>query len=149
MQQGRGGAAIMTSLLPMAFGAFLAIAGIVGGSRRDVIIGLALVATGLVGLVAPRLVPPPPGLSREQLRARRTAIVILPNGIIYVALGVLLVVVLPASERDGPTVLITIFALGMGTLSILSGLGALARARRPDGTPRRDGAAGSEKRGEA
>jgi hypothetical protein len=148
MQQGRGGAAIMTSLLPMALGAFLAIAGVIGGSRRDIIIGLALVATGLVGLVAPRLAPPP-GLSREQLRARRTAVVILPNGIIYVALGVLLIVVLPASERDGPTLLIIIFALGMGTLSILSGLGALARARRPDGTPRRDGRAGTEKRGEA
>jgi hypothetical protein len=149
MREERGGAAIMTSVLPLAFGAFLVIAGIVGGSRRDVIIGVALVGTGLIGLVAPRLVPPPPGLSREQLRARRTAVVILPNGIIYVALGILLVVALPADERGGATLLITIFALGMGTLSILSGLGALARARRPDGAPRGDGTAGNEKRGEA
>ena len=47
------------------------------------------------------------------------------------------VVALPADERGGTTLLITIFALAIGTLSILSGLGALARARRPDGVPAR------------
>jgi hypothetical protein len=122
----------MTSVIPLVFGAFLVVAGLIGGSRRDTIIGVALVGTGLVGLVGPRLVPPPPGLSRERLRARRTAVVILPNGIIYVALGILLYTALPAAGRDGATLLIIIFALGMGTLSILSGLGALVRARRPD-----------------
>jgi hypothetical protein len=149
MQRGQGGAEIMTSLIPLAFGVFLGIAGIVGGSRRDFIIGVALVGTGVVGLVVPRLVPPPSGLSRERLRARRSAAIILPNGIIYVVLGILLRVALPASERDGATLLITIFALGMGVVSILSGLGALARARRPDGTPRGDGTTGTEKREEA
>jgi hypothetical protein len=149
MQPGRGGAETMTSLLPVALGAFLAIAGAIGGSRRDSIIGVALIGTGIVGLVAPRLVPPPPGLSRERSRARRTAVVILPNGIIYLALGILLRVALPASERGGTTALIAVFALGMGIFSLLSGLGALVRARRPDDTPRGDGTTINEKRGNA
>lgn len=137
MQGRRGGSEIMTSVIPLLFGAFLVIAGLISGSRRDTIIGVALVGTGLVGLVGPRLVPPPPGLGRERLRARRTAAVVLPNGIIYVVLGILLRVALPAAERDSATFLIIVFALGMGTLSILSGLGALARARRPDDAPPR------------
>jgi hypothetical protein len=149
MQPGRGGAETMTSLLPVALGAFLAIAGAIGGSRRDSIIGVALIGTGIVGLVAPRLVPLPPGLSRERSRARRTAVVILPNGIIYLALGILLRVALPASERGGTTALIAVFALGMGIFSLLSGLGALVRARRPDDTPRGDGTTINEKRGNA
>ncbi|MGI8856726.1 MAG: hypothetical protein ACR2JW_13335 [Thermomicrobiales bacterium] len=134
--QRRRGAEITTSLVPMALGAFLAIAGAIGGSRHDSIIGVALIATGIVGLVAPRLAPPP-SLSRERLRARRTAAVILPNGIIYLLLAILLRTAIPASERGGTTSLIAIFAFVMGVFSLLSGLGALARARRPDDVPTR------------
>lgn len=137
MRVGRDKAAIITNLLPLALGAFLAISALTDGSRRDLIIGVALVMTGIVGLVAPQLMPPPPGLSMERLRARRTAAVVLPNGVIYLALGILLIVVVPAAERGGTTLLITIFALAIGTLSTLSGLGALARARRTDGVPAR------------
>jgi len=97
-----------------------------------VLIGVALVGTGFVGLVGPRLAPPSAGLSDERARARRAATIILPNGIIYLALGILLRTALPASERGGTTALIALFAIAMGILSILSGLGALARARRPD-----------------
>ena len=137
MQRGRGGVEMMASLVPVVFGAALAIVGAVDGSRRNVLVGVALVCTGVVGLIAPRLVPPPPGLGRERLRARRTAAVILPNGVIYIVLGILLRTVIPASERGGTTTLIALFAVVMGLLSILSGLGALARARRPDdGSPR-------------
>ena len=135
--QRRRGAEITMSLVPMALGAFLAIAGAIGGSRRDTIIGVALISTGLVGLVAPRLVPPPSGLSRERLRARRSAAILLPNGIIYLTLGILLRIALPASERGGTTTLIAIFAFVTGVFSLLSGLGALVRARRPDDLPPR------------
>lgn len=137
MRRGRGGAEITVSLLPMLFGAVLAIAGVARGSRRNVLIGVALACTGVVGVVAPRLVPPRAGLSPERARARRAAAVILPNGIIYLALGLLLRAAIPTSERGGTTPLIAIFAIGMGVLSLLSGLGALARARRADDAPPR------------
>lgn len=135
MQPGRGGAEALASLLPVLFGAALVIAGVVSGSRRDVLIGVALVCTGIVGLVAPRLVSVPSGFSPERARARRGAAVMLPNGVIYLALGILLRTAIPTSERGGTTLLITIFAIGMGILSILSGLGALVRARRADDSP--------------
>lgn len=135
MKRGWGGAEVMTNLVPVLFGAVLGIAGAANGSRRNVLIGGALVATGIVGLVAPRLVPRPPGYSPERARARRAAAVMLPNGTIYLALGILLRIAVPASERGGTTILITVFAVGVGILSILSGLGALVRARRTDDLP--------------
>ncbi len=132
MQQRRGGAEMMINLLPVFLGVVLLIFSIGSGSPRNVLIGVALVGTGLVGLVGPRLAPPPPGLSAERARARRAATIILPNGIIYLALGILLRTAIPPSERGGTTGLISLFAIVMGVLSILSGLGALARARRSD-----------------
>jgi len=135
VQQRRGGAEMMINLLPVFLGVVLLVFSIGSGSPRNVLIGVALVGTGLVGLVGPRLAPPPPGLSAERARARRAATIILPNGIIYLALGILLRTAIPASERGGTTGLISLFAIVMGVLSILSGLGALARARRPDDAP--------------
>jgi len=96
------------------------------------VIGVALAGTSIVGIAGPRLLPPPPGLSAERARARRAAAIILPNGIIYLALGILLRTAIPASERGGSTLLIALFAILIGILSILSGLGAVVRARRPD-----------------
>lgn len=135
MQRRRGGAEMMINLLPVFLGVVLLVFSIASGSLRNVLIGVALVGTGLVGLVVPRLAPPPPGLSAERARARRAATIILPNGIIYLALGILLRTAIPASERGGTTGLISLFAIVMGVLSILSGLGALARARRSDDAP--------------
>jgi hypothetical protein len=131
----RRGAETMTNLLPLFLGAVLLVFGIASGSRRNILIGVALIGTVLVGFVGPRLAPPAPGISAERARARRAAAIILPSGIIYLALGILLRTAIPAAERGGTTVLIAIFAVVMGVLSILSGLGALVRARRPDETP--------------
>lgn len=136
MKRARG-TEVMVSLLPIVLGAALVVAGAVNGSRRNLLIGVALACTGIVGLVAPHLVPPAPGLGPERERARRAAAVILPTGIIYLALGLLLIIAIPASERGGATLLIIIFSLGMGVLNSLSGLGAIVRARRPDDVPRR------------
>ncbi len=135
VQRRRGGAEMMTNLLPVFLGVALLVFSIASGSLRNVLIGFALVGTGLVGTVGPRLAPPAPGLSAERARARRAAAIILPNGIIYLALGILLRTALPASERGGTTALIALFAIVMGVLSILSGLGALVRARRPNDAP--------------
>lgn len=132
VQRRRGGTEGMANLLPLFLGAILLVFGIASGSWRNVVIGVALACTVAVGFVGPRLVPPVPGLSTERMRARRAAAIILPNGIIYLALGILLRTAIPRSERGGSTLPITIFAIAMGILSILSGLGAVVRARRPD-----------------
>ncbi len=132
MQRRRGGAEIMANLLPLFLGVVLLIFGVASGSWRNVLIGIALACTVVVGFVGPRLVPPAPGISVERERARRAAAIILPNGIIYLTLGVLLRTAIPASERGGSTLPIIIFAVVMGILSILSGLGAAVRARRAD-----------------
>lgn len=125
----------MTNLLLLFLGAVLLVFGIVSGSWRNILIGVALAGTVVVGFVGPRLAPPAPGIGAERARARRAAAIILPSGIIYLALGILLRAAIPAAERGGSTVLIAIFAIVMGILSILSGLGALVRARRPDDAP--------------
>jgi len=135
VQQRRGGAKIMGNLLPLVLGVVLLAFGIASGSWRNVLIGIALACTVAVGFVGPRLVSPAPGISAERERARRAAAIILPNGIIYLALGILLRTAIPASERGGSKLPIIIFAIVMGVLSILSGLGAAARARRPDDLP--------------
>ncbi|MGI8688909.1 MAG: hypothetical protein ACR2M3_10050 [Thermomicrobiales bacterium] len=135
VQRRRGGAENMANLLPLFLGIVLLVFGIASGSWRNVLIGIALACTVVVGFVGPRLVPPVPGISAERERARRAAAIILPNGIIYLALGILLRTAIPVSERGGSTLPIIIFAIAMGVLSILSGLGAAVRARRPDGTP--------------
>ncbi len=135
MQRRRGGAEIMANLLPLFLGVVLLIFGVASGSWRNVLIGIALACTVVVGFIGPRLVPPAPGISVERERARRAAAIILPNGIIYLTLGVLLRTAIPASERGGSTLPIIIFAVVMGILSILSGLGAAVRARRPDDAP--------------
>ncbi len=122
----------MMNLLPLLLGVVLLAFGVASGSWRNVLIGIALAGTVLVGFVGPRLVPPVPGLSDERARARRAAAIILPSGIIYLALGILLRTAIPASERGDSTLPIAIFAVVMGVLSILSGLGALVRGRRPD-----------------
>jgi hypothetical protein len=132
MERRRGGAEGMANLLPLFLGVVLLVFGIASGSWRNVLIGVALACTVAVGFVGPRLVPPVPGLSVERTRARRAAAIILPNGIIYLALGILLRTAIPVSERGGSTLPIVVFAIGMGVLSILSGLGAVVRARRPD-----------------
>jgi len=132
VQRRRGGAEIMANLLPLFLGVVLLIFGVASGSWRNVLIGIALACTVVVGFVGPRLVPPAPGISVERERARRAAAIILPNGIIYLTLGVLLRTAIPASERGGSTLPIIIFAVVMGILSILSGLGAAVRARRAD-----------------
>ncbi len=134
MQRQRGGAQTMMNLLPLFLGVVLLAFGIASGSWRNVLIGVALAGTVLVGFVGPRLVPAAPGISAERARARRAAAIILPSGAIYLALGILLRTAIPASERGGSTLPIAIFAVVMGVLSILSGLGALVRARRPDGS---------------
>lgn len=128
----RRGAERMANLLPLFLGVVLLVFGVASGSWRNVVIGIALACTVAVGFIGPRLVPPAPGLSAERVRARRAAAIILPNGIIYLALGILLRTAIPRSERGGSTLPITIFAIAMGILSILSGLGAVVRARRPD-----------------
>ncbi len=138
MQRRRGGAETMANLLPLFLGGVLLVFGIASGSWRNVLIGIALACTVVVGFVGPRLVPPAPGDSAEQARARRAAAIILPNGIIYLALGLLLRTAIPVSERGGSTLPITIFAVVVGVLSILSGLGAVVRARRPDNRRRMD-----------
>jgi hypothetical protein len=125
----------MANLLPLFLGVVLLVFGIASGSWRNVLIGVALACTVVVGFVGPRLVPPASGLSAERVRARRAAAIILPNGVIYLALGILLRTALPASERGGSTLPIAVFAIVMGILSILSGLGAVVRARRPDDAP--------------
>lgn len=130
--QRRRGTETMINLLPLFLGMVLLVFGIASGSWRNVLIGMALACTVVVGFAGPRLVPPASGISAEQVRARRAAAIILPNGIIYLALGILLHTAIPASERGGSTLPITIFAVVMGVLSILSGLGAVVRARRPD-----------------
>ncbi len=135
MQRRRGGAEIMVNLLPLFLGVVLLIFGVASGSWRNVLIGIALACTVVVGFVGPRLVPPAPGISVERERARRAVAIILPNGIIYLTLGVLLRTAIPASERGGSTLPIIIFAVAMGILSILSGLGAAVRARRADDVP--------------
>ncbi len=135
VQQRRGGAEILANLLPLFLGGVLLVFGIANGSWRNVLIGIALVCTVVVGFVGPRLVSPAPGISAERQRARRAAAIILPNGIIYLALGILLRTAIPASERGGSTFPIMIFAIVMGILTILSGLGAAVRARRPDDAP--------------
>ncbi|GEM_PF-6272643 len=135
MQQQRGNAEIVTNFLPIILGGVLLAFGIASGTRRNLLIGVALAATGVIGIVGPRLLPPAPALSAERLRARRAAAIILPNGIIYLALGILLRTAIPASERGGSILFITIFAVVIGLLSILSGLGAIARTRRPDDVP--------------
>ncbi len=135
MQGRRGGAEKMMNLLPLFLGVVLLAFGIASGSWRTVLIGIALACTVVVGFVGPRLVSPAPGISLERQRARRAAAIIMPNGIIYLALGILLRTAIPASERGGATLPITIFAVVMGVLSILSGLGAAVRARRSDDTP--------------
>lgn len=135
MQRGRGGAESMTNLLPLILGAALLAFGIANGARRNVVIGVALAGTSIVGIAGPRLLPPAPGLSDERARARRAAAIILPNGVIYLALGILLRTAIPASERSGSTPLIALFAVAVGLLSTLSGLGAVVRARRPDDLP--------------
>jgi len=135
VQQRRGDAKIMGNLLPLFLGVALLAFGIASGSWRNVLIGIALACTVIIGFVGPRLVPPAPGISVERERARRAAAIILPNGIIYLALGILLPTAIPASERGGSTLPIIIFAIVMGILSILSGLGAAVRARRPDDAP--------------
>ena len=152
MQRQRGGAQTMTNLLPLFLGVVLLAFGVASGSWRNVLIGVALAGTVVVGYVGPRLAPPAPGISVEQARARRAAAIILPSGIIYLALGVLLRTAIPASERGGSTLPIAIFAVVMGVLSILSGLGALVRARRPDDAPTAaldTGRADGEQRGDA
>ncbi len=121
---------VMVTVVPIILGLVLAVTGITQGSRRNTFIGLALAATGVVGLVAPRLLPAAPELDPERARARRTAAVILPNGIIYLILGILLIVAISPSERGGTTLLITIFAFFMGVLSVISGLGAIVALRR-------------------
>ncbi len=135
MQRRRGGAEMMILLLPVFLGVVLLIFSIASGSLRNVLIGVALVGTGVVGIIGPRLAPPPPGLSAERLRARRAATIILPNGVIYLLLGILLRTVIPASERGGTATVIAVFAVIMGILSILSGLGAVVRVRRSDDPP--------------
>ena len=135
VQRRHGGAEMMTNLLPVFLGVVLLVFSIASGSLRNVLIGVALVGTGVVGFVGPCLAPSPAGLSAERVRARRAAAIILPNGLIYLALGILLRTAIPASERGGTTALIALFAIVMGILSILSGFGALARARRPDDAP--------------
>ena len=132
VQRRRSGAEMMANLLPLFLGVVLLVFGIASGSWRNVLIGVALACTVAVGFVGPRLVPPASGISAERVRARSAAAIILPNGIIYLALGILLRTAIPASERGGSTLPITIFAIVMGVLSILSGLGAVVRARRPD-----------------
>jgi len=152
-RQGRARARseVVTSLFPVALGLVLIGFGVANGSRRNLLIGVALACTGLVGVVAPRLLPPPTGIGTERARARRVAAMMLPNGLIYVALGVLLRTSVPESERGGNTTAITVFAFVIGALSILSGLGALARARRPDDVPPNPGArpVDQKKRGRA
>lgn len=128
----RRGAERMANLLPLFLGVVLLVFGVASGSWRNVVIGVALACTVAVGFIGPRLVPPAPSLSAERVRARRAAAIILPNGIIYLALGILLRTAIPRSERGGSTLPITIFAIAMGILSILSGLGAVVRARRLD-----------------
>ncbi len=125
----------MMNLLPVILGVVVLGFGLSNGTRRNLLIGVALIGTGIVGIVGSRLAPPAPGMSAERIRARRAAAIILPNGIIYLALGILLRTAIPASERGGTTGLISLFAIVMGVLSILSGLGALARARRSDDVP--------------
>jgi Na+/H+-dicarboxylate symporter len=152
MQRRRGGAETMMNLLPLFLGIVLLVFGIASESWRNVLIGVALVGTVLVGYVGPRLAPPAPGISAEQARARRAAAIILPSGIIYLALGILLRTAIPASERGGSTLPIAIFAVVMGILSVLSGLGALVRSRHADAAPDtvRDAAlADGEQRGDA
>ncbi len=127
--------AVMTNLLPVILGAGLIAVGVANDSRRDLLIGVALAGTGIVGLVGPRIVPPAFGISAERARAQRAAAIMLPNGIIYLVLALLLQIAIPATERGGSTLLITLFAFIMGILGILSGLGATVRARRPDGLP--------------
>lgn len=134
VQRRRVGAETMMNLLPLFLGMVLLAFGVASGSWRNVLIGVALVGTVLVGFAGPRLFPPAPSTSTERARARRAASIILPSGIIYLTLGILLRTVIPASERGGSTLPIAIFAIVMGVLSILSGLGALVRARRPDDT---------------
>jgi hypothetical protein len=150
-RQGRARFEVVTGLFPVVLGLALVGFGIANGSRRNLLIGVALACTGLVGMVTLRLLPPPTGISAEQARARRVAAMMLPNGIIYAALGVLLRTSVLASERGGNTTAITAFAFVIGALSILSGLGALARARRPDDIPANSGArpADPKKRGRA
>ena len=145
VQRRRGGMEIMANLLPLFLGGVLLAFGIASGSWRNVLIGIALACTVVVGFVGPRLIPPAPGIGAERERARRAAAIILPNGIIYLTLGILLRTAIPASERGGSTLPIIIFAIVMGILSILSGLGASVRARRPDDTRRMD----EEPQGEA
>ncbi|MCA1724500.1 MAG: hypothetical protein LC748_09695 [Thermomicrobia bacterium] len=137
----------MMNLLPVILGVVALGFGLSNGTRRNVLIGVALIGTGFVGIVGPRLAPPAPCMSAERIRARRAAAIILPNGIIYLALGILLRIAVPARERGGSTIPITLFALVMGVLSILSGLGALVRARRSDDAP--DSVPGHEHREEA
>lgn len=135
VKRGRVNAEIATNLVPMLLGVVLVLVGAINGSRRNLLIGVALACTGIAAIIGPRLLPPMPGLSAERLGARRAAVTLLPNGIIFLALGVLLIVATPERERGGVTTIILLFAFVMGVFSTLSGLGAVVRAHRPDDPP--------------
>lgn len=126
------GADMLSATVSLGIGLLLIGTGATTGNVRNLILGGAFAAQGAIGVFVPRLLPPAPGLSPERARARRVAAVILPSGLVFIAAGLLLLAFVPAERRDTLTLAIAVGLLVLGSLNVLSGLGARRRATRPE-----------------
>lgn len=132
MRDGTEKTGALSGIAPVILGTVVLYENRSHGAVAQTIIGTLLVVQGLISLAVPRLLPSVPGWSAEQARAHRTAVVAPLTGAISLIAAILLLTVLPASERTLVTTLLAVVLLVAGVLGVLSGLGARQRTARLD-----------------